>query len=782
MHYNSTVIPLFKCKWVDNEKGVNVDEDGFTTVNLSTNGYKSEPFILAKLATQVFYVKDPNDQRLHVILYSKRHIVGVENVEDEDEYHQFNELPPFSVGITPSNDVLDHTTYLRSDHDEGLEDDNELALVDPPKRKKEDQPNLRKNLLNRLMWSLTKNGRAIGRSGYRGMDVDFSKVELDEALKEKILNITYKKMAQGLIPKEKGVDPLIVVLRPEHGGYTRTVRDGIGFRKGIKGYKQSKKGTKALKKLKRLLIEIWLKEMQKEIKKRDAQRDDKRDAARDVELEVESENVEREASNEGRLQKICKQSSCESTTIVHQEQLKDMKEPKSCMLFSPYTEDKKPIARGMVYPIGDGTVHEGPLIPYYMKVSIDSFVPAFGGTKLPVSSKADDTNTLKQQCVQDAYTRWTSRDDDTADHVFEVPGGMIIGQEDTFNVPISTEDIMKLWNLDGLNSSILLCFENKMEEPADMWKTEILVSRKMAHGKDKIYFDQTCSESFCRFGGSSRSFPRWKRSKKRDLISPYLFTIVMEVLNLIIQRQIVQKGNFKYHSGCEEFKITNLYSANNLLILSNGDCESVKVIKLALEEFSLTSGLVLNLGKSTMFYSNINEDLKNEILEIVPFVVGKLLVRYLGVPLVTKSLKVKDYLLGISVFFPKTIINEIKSILKGFLWGQSEKAYGKARVAWKNVKWVSIYKLKGRSLWEIDTDDNASWGWKRVMELRNQVRPYIRHCLGNGENTSIWHDYYSEARPIDKLVSRRHIYSAGFENNATVASMAQIGQNSLPDD
>nr|GEU78413.1 hypothetical protein [Tanacetum cinerariifolium] len=121
LHYNLTVIPLFKCKWVDNEKGVDVDEDGFTAVNLSTNGYKSEPFILAKLATQVFYVKDPNDQRLHVVLYSKRHIIGVESVVDEDEYDQFDEFPPFSVGITPSNDVLDDTTYLRSDHDEGLE-------------------------------------------------------------------------------------------------------------------------------------------------------------------------------------------------------------------------------------------------------------------------------------------------------------------------------------------------------------------------------------------------------------------------------------------------------------------------------------------------------------------------------------------------------------------------------------------------------------------------------------------------------------------------------------
>ncbi|GKD88977.1 hypothetical protein Tco_1364484 [Tanacetum coccineum] len=64
-----------------------------------------------------------------------------------------------------------------------------------------------------------------------------------------------------------------------------------------------------------------------------------------------------------------------------------------------------------------------------------------------MEKKLDDLEHVifrKQQCVQDAYTRWTSHDDETADHLFEVPGGMIIGQEDTFNVPISTDDIMKL--------------------------------------------------------------------------------------------------------------------------------------------------------------------------------------------------------------------------------------------------------------------------------------------------------------------------------------------------
>ncbi|GKA29332.1 hypothetical protein Tco_0715577 [Tanacetum coccineum] len=208
------------------------------------------------------------------------------------------------------------------------------------------------------LWEIIKKKRAIGkvyakqqtnyarlgRSGYRGMNVDLSKVELDEALKEEILNITCdrtgdwilaritspnistdmeelirklvdvdKKMAQGLISKEKGADPLIVVLGPEHGKLAQ---------------RDAERDTK--------------RDAQRDAE-RDAARDAVRDATKEAEIEVESENVETEASNEGRSQKRLKKNICSN-----------VKEPKSCMLFSPYTEDKKPIARGMVYPIGDG--------------------------------------------------------------------------------------------------------------------------------------------------------------------------------------------------------------------------------------------------------------------------------------------------------------------------------------------------------------------------------------------------------------------------------------------
>ena len=38
------------------EKGVDIDEYGMTTVDLKELGYRDEPFVLAKDVAQVFYV------------------------------------------------------------------------------------------------------------------------------------------------------------------------------------------------------------------------------------------------------------------------------------------------------------------------------------------------------------------------------------------------------------------------------------------------------------------------------------------------------------------------------------------------------------------------------------------------------------------------------------------------------------------------------------------------------------------------------------------------------
>ncbi|GJU54600.1 RNA-directed DNA polymerase, eukaryota, reverse transcriptase zinc-binding domain protein [Tanacetum coccineum] len=118
------------------------------------------------------------------------------------------------------------------------------------------------------------------------------------------------------------------------------------------------------------------------------------------------------------------------------------------------------------------------------------------------------------------------------------------------------------------------------------------------------------------------------------------------------RREINEESGFKYHWGCKELEISHLCFADDLLVVCHGDVKSVKVIKKAMDKFSNMSGLVPNLGKSTVFFGNVDDRTKAEILDILPFNIGKLPVSYLGVPLITKKIGVKEY---------KSLVDKVKA-------------------------------------------------------------------------------------------------------------------------
>jgi hypothetical protein len=57
-------MPFFRCNWVDGIKGVVQNKYIFISIDINHQGYKSEPFVLAKHIAQVFYVLDTTNKRL----------------------------------------------------------------------------------------------------------------------------------------------------------------------------------------------------------------------------------------------------------------------------------------------------------------------------------------------------------------------------------------------------------------------------------------------------------------------------------------------------------------------------------------------------------------------------------------------------------------------------------------------------------------------------------------------------------------------------------------------
>nr|GEU53712.1 hypothetical protein [Tanacetum cinerariifolium] len=137
-------------------------------------------------------------------------------------------------------------------------------------------------------------------------------------------------------------------------------------------------------------------------------------------------------------------------------------------------------------------------------------------------------------------------------------------------------------------------------------------------------------------------FKRKQGLRQGDLISPYLFTMVMEVLTLIIKRRVKVSDTFRYHNCYEELQLVNICVADDLFIFTRGDVESARLIMKALEEFKKSSGLVPSIPKSMVYFCNVQNHIKKHILSIMPFVEGTLSVKYLGVPLISSRLLNRD--------------------------------------------------------------------------------------------------------------------------------------------
>ncbi|GKD09462.1 reverse transcriptase domain, reverse transcriptase zinc-binding domain protein [Tanacetum coccineum] len=89
-------------------------------------------------------------------------------------------------------------------------------------------------------------------------------------------------------------------------------------------------------------------------------------------------------------------------------------------------------------------------------------------------------------------------------------------------------------------------------------------------------------------------------------------------------------------------ELVNLCFADDLFLFAYGDVHSVSIIKEVLDEFKVASGLVPSLPKRTAFFCNVLNHVKLSILQVLPFEEGTLPVKYLGVPLVSSRLKIRD--------------------------------------------------------------------------------------------------------------------------------------------
>ncbi|CAM8925778.1 unnamed protein product [Rhodiola kirilowii] len=177
------------------------------------------------------------------------------------------------------------------------------------------------------------------------------------------------------------------------------------------------------------------------------------------------------------------------------------------------------------------------------------------------------------------------------------------------------------------------------------WKFLISMMHLLKFPSKYIAWMQMCIESpsySIMINGEMSDFFEGRRGiRQGDPLSPFLFTIAMECLSRMLQGLNKEDG-FYYHPKCHRIKLSHILFADDLILFSSGRKSAVGAIKKVVLQFLSCSGLSINLHKSHLFTGGMNSSKVKWVEELIGTRVSPLPVRYLGLPLTSRSLSRKD--------------------------------------------------------------------------------------------------------------------------------------------
>ncbi|GKB40902.1 putative RNA-directed DNA polymerase, eukaryota, reverse transcriptase zinc-binding domain protein [Tanacetum coccineum] len=261
-------------------------------------------------------------------------------------------------------------------------------------------------------------------------------------------------------------------------------------------------------------------------------------------------------------------------------------------------------------------------------------------------------------------------------------------------------------------------------------------------------------------GSPTKEFKLERGLQQGDLLSPFLFILSIEALNVAF---LEATNNNIFHGvqvGKDKTFISHLQYADDALILGEWSLLNAKNLHCNPTCFHLAFGLKVNFNKSKLFGVGVSNIELNVIASSLGCLASQFPCSYLGLPIGRLTL-IKSVFGSLGVYYfsifksPKKIIQKLESIRRRFFWGGNSEDEKISWIAWKKV--ISTRKYGGLgigSLMESNQSLLAKWWWRfRIEEnaLWGRVVRSIHGSSGGILNDSICKQSSGTWSQISKL-------------------------------
>jgi len=69
---------------------------------------------------------------------------------------------------------------------------------------------------------------------------------------------------------------------------------------------------------------------------------------------------------------------------------------------------------------------------------------------------------------------------------------------------------------------------------------------------------------------------------------------------------------------------------------------------------------------------------------------------------------------------------------------------------------------------------NMSWGRHKLLQIREEIRPFIWTEIGDGSSIFTWSDNWCSQSPLRRHINPRDIHRAGFHLNDKLVDLFEI--------